>query len=266
MNVNRPDDSDRPEDLDPEASAGESAPDDHAQSADPALTTAQLSSQPPAAEQPPRYRLPPHPPRDGAADDLARWQALTLASRATTTTSATTWRNGLAGFVTLLTSVLILKGADIGKVESPQNYIIVGLLALGAALSIWGLWSALKAEAPPITTVDYDKTVEKYGSIAAFEQSVNRSSVTALGRARVRVFLALVALFAGTVIWWLSPTASSGTALLKVTWEDNGKSITVCGEPDRAPDGVVEVLVVGDETPTSISLDDVETIAVVESC
>lgn len=225
-----------------------------------------MTTQPTQPGQPvPGYRLPAHPPADGTADNLTRWRALIDGSSARSTLTAQTWRNGLAGFVTLLTSVLILKGSDIGKVEEPRNYMVIALLALGAAAAIWGLWAALNAEAPPLTDVDYSDTVARHGSIAAYEQNIYRSSATALAKARHRVFAALVLLLAGSVTWWLSPTAGTDPRL-QVTWEEGGKPITICGTPNAAPAGQLSLTVKDEDHPTEIPLDDVDTVRIVDSC
>jgi hypothetical protein len=116
-----------------------------------------------------------------------------------------------------------------------------------------------------MTDVDYRATITTYGSIAAYEQSINRASAKALTHARRRILGALALLLAGSITWWLAPTGGADPRL-QVTWTENGKSITTCGAPTSAAAGDLAIVVKDEDHPTVISLADVDEVKIVDSC
>lgn len=216
---------------------------------------------------PPAYRRPSTGPSGEALGNLIRWQTLQEGSAAQSTKTAETWRNGLAGFVTLLTSVLIFKGADIADVAEPQKYGVSVLIAAGALAAIRGLWLALAAEAPPMADVEYCATISEHKTIAAYEQQVQRESASKLSKARRWIFVSLLAIFAGTITWWLSPAADKPKSSIQVTWSDqDGAKQTVCGTQTAASSGKIAILVGDAEVPTIIQLSSVVAIKIVSKC
>lgn len=219
----------------------------------------------PAPPEPAPYRKPDRGPDPPAWDNLVRWQRLTDTAQTRATSTAQTWRNGLAGFITLLTSALILKGSDIGLITAPWNYAVIALFAVGLGLSFWGLWAALAAEAPEQASLTYDSALTAHGSIAAYEQSVVSASNRQLARARWRVFLALAALLAGSVCWWLAP-APTGIANLRVVTISGNTATTICGEALPSADGELLLRMNRSSTPTAVPLSSIRSLTAVASC
>ncbi|BBY46919.1 hypothetical protein MARA_03490 (plasmid) [Mycolicibacterium arabiense] len=78
---------------------------------------------------------------------MEQWDALVDSSIERATATAEKWRTGLAAFVTVVTSVLLLKGPDAQKIALRNLAVVIPLVA-GAGLMILGLWRALEASAP----------------------------------------------------------------------------------------------------------------------
>lgn len=214
----------------------------------------------------PRYRRPPNAPSATAWDDIVRWKRLADTASARAMASAQTWRTGLAGFVTILTSALILKGSDLGSVSAPLKYAVAGLLAGGAGLAVWGLWTALTAESPPQESARYGEILAEFSSIAGYERSVARSSTAALDRSRRRVFVALVALLVGSALWWLAPPKDDPASHLKVIFADQAEVVTVCGTWLPSPAGELLLQINDTSTPTAVPLSSIQDLAVVNTC
>lgn len=181
----------------------------------------------------PPFRKPDSAPSSSTASDLRAWQRLTEAGPSRAKEAAATWRNGLAGFVTLLTSALVLKGSDLADISGTPKWIaVVGCLG-GTVLAIAGLWRALAAEAPAEAQVSYTSVMSESGSVAVYEQKQALSSQNALKDARRLVFWALVALVVGIGSWWLAPVGDAPSKI-KVSWSDDSTSRPtmrhVCGD------------------------------------
>jgi hypothetical protein len=223
----------------------------------------------PGAASAPRYRRPTQAPDDVAFDNLNRWARLTAASAATATSTAQTWRNGLAGFVTLLMSVLILQGSDVADLGSPWRYVVTAAIGLGAVASVVGLWLALRAEAPPLMSRALDRVIADHGSVAAYERSVQTASARSLAWAKGWVMTALVAILAGTMTWWLAPVNDAGPdakAFVSARWIDGNTTMSACGASLPAPDGELQLQIEGADTPVRVQLTSVQSVRAVAAC
>lgn len=213
---------------------------------------------------PPPFRKPERGPTLTAARDIAEWDALVVGSIDRATATAEKWRTGLAGFVTIITSVLLLKGPDAQKLERPWNYLVIALLILGVMLLLKGLWTALAASAPGSRTQNYAEVIDKYGSVRAYSITVANSIYSALDRAKVYVLCALIAFCAGIAAWWLVPQVSekSKATMVSVTMPNGG---VTCGALVNSKEGTL--MVQPDGTPVvSILLRDVASVAIVDRC
>lgn len=180
------------------------------------------------SEKPPAFRKPAKAPSAATAADLKDWLALRDEAITRTKASATAWRNGLAGFVTLLTSVLVLKGADLSTVAQPFRWLtILGLLG-GATLAIIGLWCALTAEAPAEDRASLQAVVKEHGSVAGFLQDVALASQKRLKFARRFVAAALILIMVGLTFWWVG-LAEPSSSKVRITWENSSVKQTDCG-------------------------------------
>lgn len=187
---------------------------------------------------PESFKLPAEPPKTGVFSDLDAWAKLADNAPKRAAAAAATWRTGLAGFVTLLLSVLVLKGADVGDIDAPYRWIAIASLGFGAALAIIGLWQALTAEAPPETTGDYNRVIGTHQSVAEYQQAVAQGSWAKLRNARVLVGLSLVAILVGIVAWWAAPSTPK-LGKVAITWNTSSGPRTDCGSLVVAEAGVV---------------------------
>lgn len=176
----------------------------------------------------PTFRKPAKGPPTATAANLKDWLGLRDAGLTRTMATATAWRNGLAGFVTLLTSVLVLKGADLSAVTQPYRSVtIVGLLG-GTTLALIGLWYALAAEAPAEGQASLKAVVKRHRTVAAYLQAVALASQKKLRRARRFVAVALVLLLVGLASWWLG-LGEPPSSKVRISWVDDTVNRTDCG-------------------------------------
>lgn len=215
------------------------------------------------------FRKPASAPASSTANDLRAWQRLTEAGPSRAKEAAATWRNGLAGFVTLLTSALVLKGSDLADISGfPKWTAVIGCLG-GTVLAIAGLWRALAAEAPAEAQVSYASVISGSGSVAAYEQQQALSSQTALRGARRLVFWALVALVLGIGSWWLAPK-DAAPHKAKVSWNDSSTSpATVrhtCGELIAAAPSLLAIQANSGTDATVLPIAAATEIALTSSC
>ena len=211
-------------------------------------------------------RLPAQAPSPDVWDSLVRWRALDEAALERARKSAQTWRNGLAGFVTLLLSVLVLKGSDLAETPDPYRWIaIVGCIG-GTTLAIAGLWFALGAEAPAESEVDLSVLLATYRSVARYEQSIARRAQERLVWARRLVIAALAALIIGIAAWWSAPAATPATTAVQVEWLQGGETQQVCGMLLPTGDRQILVRPNGSTDPVVIPMRQVVSVTQVGSC
>lgn len=213
----------------------------------------------------PEFRKPTQSPSSGAKSDLVRWDALARSEQKSVVAAAQAWRNGLAGFVALLTSVLILQGPAVADIAGFSKFAIIGLLVAGVIAALVGLRWALEAESPPQRLQDFESLTHTYHSIARYESEMARQSNARLTRAKQAVSCALFLLLAGMVCWWVAPTASAqGNVLTVVIGGDTAE--TICGESLAAPDGTLLLRLNNDSAPRLVELSSVDALTVADSC
>lgn len=217
------------------------------------------------AKENPLFRLPDEAPTSTTAADRADWLALRDAGLTRTIATATAWRNGLAGFVTLLTSALVLKGGDLSGVVQPYRFLTTFGLLSGTILAIIGLWRALAAEAPVEGQASLTAVVKKHGSVAGYLQAVALASQKQLSFARRLLAAALVMLLVGLASWWVSPQVSS-LSKVSITWVDNSVKRTDCGILVASLPS--EIALVNDlsDVPLIFRPDSIVSIVLVQSC
>lgn len=180
---------------------------------------------------PPKYRKPEESPAAGTEKNLREWRKLADEAPERARTAAATWRNGLAGFVTVLLSLLVLKGGGIGDIVEPYRWVVFGGVGLGLFCAVIGLWAALSAEAPPEGAGNYDAITRRYDSLAEYLQEGAKRSWEKIAWARRCLVLSLAFILAGVLTWWLVPATPDAPAVGKVsvTWQAEEGSRTVCG-------------------------------------
>lgn len=207
-----------------------------------------------------KYTLPPRPATRAAADDIAAWETLVVSSLPRAQATAETWRNGLAGFVTLLTAAVVLKGPESAdQMQAGWRFAVGLLIIVGVGLAIVSLWSALRAASPRLAAAELGSTVAQWGSVQAAEVGAALQSAKLLTHAKFLMAGALLALALGYGGWWIAPAATEQS--VTVTTSDGN---TLCGPLRAAETGfiVVEVQGVG----TTVPLGDVASIEPSASC
>ena len=213
---------------------------------------------------PPRYRKPSTAPTPAEVADAARWAELVDASLSTTQAAAEKWRTGLAAFVTLVTGGLLVKGPETAHdIQTGWLAGLTGLSAIGLALAVIGLWSALKAAAGSPANANLQDIVEKFGGVRQYEVIAARSASSQLTNARRLVAASLVTFGVALFVWWWAPTKPSDPpAFLKV---ESGSS-KACGELLSADNQRLRLKVAGQESPTVVTLTAVTNLTVVANC
>jgi len=124
--------------------------------------------------------------------------------------AAQSWRNGLAAFVTLVTTGFVVVGRSGTDQLNPAWRLVVTILIIGGlTVAVAGLWLAIAAEAG---TDSRKRTLQgirtEHGTLAAYEIAVASKGARKLSISRWAVALALVCLLAGVTVEWWAPAAS----------------------------------------------------------
>lgn len=207
------------------------------------------------------------PDRGPTLDEVQRqreWDVEVAASLQLTVDTAEKWRNGLAGLITVVLGVMLLKGPEsVAKMASPWGYIVAVLLTLAVVLIVRGLWQAQSAAAPPVALRNAADISARHGSILAYKVAVADIAAARLVDARRLVAAGLAALVAAILAWGLAPTAGADEHLFEVTL-DTAPSTVICGDLVSA-DGTGLRVDTGDAI-RELLLADVTAIRTVEAC
>jgi hypothetical protein len=212
-----------------------------------------------------RARLPSAPlsPRD--LEERDRFARLTAGSLATVRASAQTWRNGLAAFITLVTTGIVIKGRDT-TTDLPTGWrvLITVLIGGGLALAVIGLWQALAAEAgtdPKTQTLEDIRAT--HGSLDAYQVTLAANAAHRLQWGRRAVAAALIFFLAGIAVTWWAPSAvPSPPAYITVTY---GHAVT-CGTPVTGSRGQLRVIPYGSRRPITVSFSQITSLTDTASC
>jgi hypothetical protein len=210
-------------------------------------------------------RKPGRPPSRAELAERDRFAALTSASLGSVRSSAQTWRNGLAAFITLVTTGFVVVGRSVTTALSPGWRAAVTALVIGGlAVAVGGLWLAIAAEAGTDSRKWTLQGIrEEYGTLAAYEIAVASRGARQLALGRVAVAVALVLLLAGVAaIWWAPTAAPSPAAYLRVSQG----SRTWCGTLKSADRGSVRLAVAGQARAAAIPMARVSNLAVTAKC
>ncbi|GGZ58404.1 MULTISPECIES: hypothetical protein [Streptomyces rochei group] len=212
-----------------------------------------------------RPRLPERPPTPGDLSERDRFAVLAEASLPTVRANAEAWRNGLAAFVTLVTTGVVLKGRDT-TADLPLGWrtAVTLLIGGGIALCLAGLWQALAAQAGTReVTVSLADIHRRHASVAAYQIALADSAAARLRRGRTIVAVALLCLFLGIVATWWAPAAEPDPAAY-VTVTHDGTS--TCGTLAGADGGSVRIKVAGTAETVVVPTGKVTALRVVERC
>jgi hypothetical protein len=211
------------------------------------------------------FRLPSRPPTPGDVEDRERFRRLANSSLPEVRAAAEKWRTGLAALVTIVTAGLLIKGPEAAHELTPRWRLVLTILAGGGiALTIYGLWQALKAAAGSPQSQHLQAIVDRYGSVLVYELALAKRASDELRRARAAVMIALPLLGAALIAWWWSDTTPhTPPAFIAI---DRGAAASICGELTSADNGRIRVQVAGEERPRAIPLGQITNLRVKESC
>ncbi|GHJ36352.1 hypothetical protein [Streptomyces sp. TS71-3] len=216
-------------------------------------------------DTPLRPRLPERPPTPADLAERDRFAALAEASLPTVRANAEAWRNGLAAFVTLVTTGAVIKGRDTtAHLTLGWRTAVTLLIGGGIALSLAGLWQALGAQAGTregtVTLADIHR---RHASVAAYQIALADTAAARLRRARTIVAAALVCLLMGIVAtWWAPEAAPAPPAYVTVTHD--GRS--TCGRLESADGASVRIHRAGEAEALVVPTKKVTDLRVVSRC
>lgn len=187
----------------------------------------------------PKFERPTRYPRPNVARDLAAWEAYVAGSLARETATAEKWRTGLAGFITLITTALIIKGpASVDELAPEWRWLVIGLLALGIVMALIATWKAQAAAAPGSDGVEHlEQVVTKWGSVRGYEAAQAKDVARGVAVAKGWIIASISALLAAVIAWWVIPSATPPAQFVVVETQTE----RVCGTLEKVDDGVVYV-------------------------
>jgi hypothetical protein len=176
---------------------------------------------------------PPQPGQGTLAEHELR--AAAAAEQLTTTQSiAQNWKNGLAGLLALVTTILFLKGPGaVDKIDRGYAKIVAVALGVSLIVAVVATWYALRASYGVPRRVT-NAEIDDAGGLDAYR--AHRADV-ALCDLRLARWLSLAAagLFAAaTVMFWFAPPAQRAFTYLEVR-RVHGSPL--CGRLTSAPPG-----------------------------
>jgi hypothetical protein len=210
-----------------------------------------------------KVRLPAGAPTPDQIADRERWEAMTSASLSSVQAAAEKWRTGLAAFVTLITGGLLIKGPQAASDLTTGWRIVITLLTgAGLALTVAGLWLALRAAAGAPGSVSYPDIVRRFGGVRQFEVACARRASDALRRAKLIMACSLSLLALAIFAWWWAPSRPAPAPRLQISVGGS----TVCGTLLSADGQQFRVQVDGEAGPRTIPFNRVENVRVGPFC
>ncbi|MFI5496793.1 hypothetical protein [Actinoplanes sp. NPDC051859] len=212
-----------------------------------------------------RPTLPDKPPTPADLAERDDFQQLVRESLPRVQASAEKWRTGLAAFITLVTTGLVIKGRDVtSAVPTGWRIAITACVAIGLACSVVGLWQALAAQAGgrflSLTLADIRRD---HGSVQAFRVATAVRAAHRLDVARRAVCAGLLFLLTGVGLsWWAPPAPTKPPAFLRV---EQG-SETTCGALASGDGQRLRLKVTGRAEPVDIPYASITNTAVVAAC
>lgn len=156
-----------------------------------------------------RYKKPAEPPPPFALRNLDDWEKLVDTSLDRVTEMAQRWQAGLAGFIGIITAILLLEGGKTSELAHGWAlYTVMVLLLAAVLLAVVGLWKALAASAPPHAMATYDQIIASHGTIRAYKLDAAKTALRRLSQAKILMAIAFVLLGAAIVVWWTVPTSA----------------------------------------------------------
>jgi hypothetical protein len=209
--------------------------------------------------------MPAEPPSPRLLAERDHWAEHANSSLSRVRGSAQTWRTGLAAFLTLVTTGVMIKGRDTtADLTTSWRTAITLLIGGGLLLAVIGLWRALAAEAgthPRPATLQAIR--DQHGTLTAHEVHLASRAARQLAWGKLAVAAAVLFLLAGLCLTWWAPTAPpTPPAYVSVEHAD---TIT-CGILLSADGGSLRLTVPGTHAPAVIPMGSITNLAVVTQC
>lgn len=213
---------------------------------------------------PPRASLPARPLSKVDLAERDRFAKLTAASADSVRGSAQAWRTGLAAFITLVTTGVVIKGRDTTTgLSAGWRATITILVAGGLLLAVAGLWQALAAE---VGTDPKKQTLQgirrDHGTLAAYEVYLAAQAARRLQWGRRTVAAAVVLLLAGIAVAWWAPDAAPPAGYV-IVFHGHASS---CGTLQPGRPGQLSLSVPGSHTPVIIPFSQVTQLLPATAC
>lgn len=212
--------------------------------------------------------IPPRPPSAPSLPELAnqeQFDKLVDESLDSTMASAEKWRNGLAGFVSILSTGLLLKGPDTVKdIASGWRYPLAACVGIGLLGVIVGLWFALGAAAGTPHLLTLPALLAEHESVRGYRVDTAAKLAESLKKAR-RAFAGGLAFLtvAAFSMWWL-PDATSTAAPKVIVTSTAGD--TTCGELKSAEGSEFKIQTKTRSTPVVVAFGDVVDVVIASIC
>jgi hypothetical protein len=185
-------------------------------------------------------KLPASAPSKADLAERDRYARLTAASADSVRRSAQAWRTGLAAFITLVTTGVVIKGRDTtAGLSSGWRATITVLVAGGLLLAVSGLWQALAAEAGTEPRKQTLQDIRKiHGTLTAYEVYLAANAARRLRWGQRTVATAVVLLLAGIAVAWWAPDAAPAPARYVMVFHAH---TSTCGAPQPERTGYLRL-------------------------
>jgi hypothetical protein len=218
------------------------------------------------AGPPPVARKPASAPSKADLAERDWYAKLAADSMDTVRASAKIWRTGLAAFITLVTTGIVIKGPDTtAGLATSWRVPVTILVGGGLLLAVVGLWQALAAEAgtDPKKQTLQDIRVG-YGTLAAYQVHLADVAARRLQWGQRVVAAAVVFLLAGIAVTWWAPSMGtpSQPGYIRVL---HGQVVT-CGTLQSGGAGELRVITHNGSNPVVIPFSSITNISVETSC
>lgn len=210
-------------------------------------------------------RKPSSAPSQGSITERDAFIALAGQSLSEVRASAEAWRNGLAAFLTLVTTGVIIKGRDTtAGLPTFWRVLVTVLIGGGLALAVLGLWRVLAAQAGTRYRLSTRQDIRRsYGTVEAYQIAVADRATNDLDTGRRLVVVALAFLLVGVgVSWWAPPARIELPGYVRVSYDNT----TACGVLRSADRRQLQVAMTGHREPVTIPLTQISNLTVVTTC
>lgn len=212
-----------------------------------------------------RPRKPSSAPSQGSLAERDAFTALARQSLLEVRASAEAWRNGLAAFLSLVTTGVIIKGRDTtAGLPTSWRVLVTVFIGGGLVLAVAGLWRVLAAQAGTRYRLSTRQDIRRaYGTVETYQVAVAAQATDDLDTGRRLVVAALALLLTGVgVSWWAPPAPTDRPAYLKIT----SSNTSACGALRSADKGQIRLTVTDNNDSIIIPLTEISHLTVVTTC